>query len=102
MADAPTLLALSDPLHLVLIKTDPAGDKTLLGSHFLEWRSVLTSQTGRLAHSLEINGVGHEAKVPVGILNVKLEVIPRFSQVNGACLFDHLSFKMLEKDIHMY
>lgn len=30
---------------------------------------------------VEINGVGTEAKVPMGILEIKFEIIPRLSQV---------------------
>ncbi len=85
MADSATLLSLSDHIHLVLIKTDPAGDTTLIGSHFLTWRDILSSTTGRLACPVEINGVGAEAKVPMGILEIKLEIIPRLSQVNEHC-----------------
>ena len=82
MADSATLLSLSDNIHLVLIKTDPAGDTSLIGSHFLEWRNVLSSPNGRLACPVEINGVGTEARVPMGILDIKFEIIPRFTQVN--------------------
>ena len=81
MADPATLLSLSDHIHLVLIKTDPAGDTTLIGSHFLTWRDILSSTTGRLTCPVEINGVGAEAKVPMGILEIKFEMIPRLSQV---------------------
>ena len=81
MADSATLLSLSDHIHLVLIKTDPSGDTTLVGSHFLTWRDILSSANGRMACSVEINGVGAEAKVPMGILDIKFEIIPRLSQV---------------------
>jgi len=86
MADTATLLSLSDNIHLVLIKTDPSGDTTLIASHFLAWRDILLSSNGRLTCSVEINGVGAEAKVPMGILEVKFEIIPRFSQVMSFCL----------------
>ena len=86
MADTATLLSLSDNIHLVLIKTDPSGDTTLIASHFLAWRDILSSSNGRLTCSVEINGVGAEAKVPMGILEVKFEIIPRFSQVMLFCL----------------
>ena len=87
MADTATLLSLSDSIHLVLIKTDPSGDTTLIASHFLAWRDILLSSNGHLSCSVEINGVGAEAKVPMGILDVKFEIIPRFSQVMSVCLF---------------
>ena len=87
MADTATLLSLSDSIHLVLVKTDPSGDTTLIASHFLPWRDILLSSNGRLTCSVEINGVGAEAKVPMGILEVKFEIIPRFSQVMSFGLF---------------
>lgn len=81
MADAATLLSISDYIHLVLIKTDPSGDTTLIGSHFLPWRDILSAANGRLTTAVEINGVGAEAKVPMGILEIKFEIIPRLSQI---------------------
>lgn len=81
MADAATLLSISDYIHLVLIKTDPSGDTTLIGSHFLPWRDILAAANGRLTSAVEINGVGAEAKVPMGILEIKFEIIPRLSQI---------------------
>lgn len=81
MADAATLLSISDYIHLVLIKTDPLGDTTLIGSHFLPWRDILSAANGRLTSAVEINGVGAEAKVPMGIVEIKFEIIPRLSQV---------------------
>ena len=86
IADTATLVSLSDNIHLVLIKTDPSGDTILIASHFLAWRDILSSSNGRLTCSVEINGVGAEAKVPMGILEVKFEIIPRFSQVMSFCL----------------
>lgn len=81
MADSATLLSMSDNIHLVLIKMDPSGDTTLIGSHFLAWRDILSSANGRLVCPVEINGVGGEAKVPMGILEIKFEIIPRLTQV---------------------
>ncbi|XP_071495438.1 centrosomal protein of 76 kDa-like [Diadema antillarum] len=81
MADTTTLLSLSNPIHLVLIKTDPTGETTLLSSHYLEWRTVLSTSSGRQSIPLELMGVGAECKVPVGILEVKLELLPRPDQM---------------------
>lgn len=75
------LLASTDKIHIVLIKTDPSGDAHLLGSHFLEWRVILCSPGGRVRNSIELNGVGAEAKVPIGIIDIRMDLIPRLSQV---------------------
>lgn len=79
--DSRTLLPLSSKIHLVLIKTDRNSETHLLGSHYLEWRGILTSSTGQTRSAVEINGVGAESKVPVGIIDVKLDLIPRLPQV---------------------
>ena len=80
--DASMLLASTDKIHIVLIKTDPSGDTHLLGSHFLEWRGILCSPGGRVRNSIELNGVGAEAKVPIGIIDIRMDLIPRLSQVS--------------------
>nr|XP_005996579.2 PREDICTED: centrosomal protein of 76 kDa isoform X1 [Latimeria chalumnae] len=80
MADATTMLSICDPVHMVLIKTDTSSETTLVASHFLEWRSVLSSPDGKTSIAMELLGVGTESKVPVGVLNVKLELYPRLNQ----------------------
>ncbi|XP_060233108.1 centrosomal protein of 76 kDa isoform X3 [Meriones unguiculatus] len=80
MADSTTMLSISDPIHMVLIKTDIFGETTLVASYFLEWRSVLGSETGVTSLTVELMGVGTESKVSVGILNIKLEMYPPLSQ----------------------
>ncbi|XP_072902902.1 centrosomal protein of 76 kDa isoform X1 [Hemitrygon akajei] len=80
MADATTLLSICDPVHMVLIKTDTSSEITLIASHYLEWRSILSSPDGKISMSVELLGVGTESKVPVGILNLKLEIYPHLIQ----------------------
>ncbi|KAM9308041.1 centrosomal protein of 76 kDa isoform 2-T2 [Gastrophryne carolinensis] len=80
MADATTLLSICDPVQMVLIKTDTAGETTLVSSHFMEWRSVLGVERGVTSLAVELHGVGAECKVPVGILNVKLELYPHLQK----------------------
>ncbi|XP_078607268.1 centrosomal protein of 76 kDa-like [Branchiostoma floridae x Branchiostoma japonicum] len=76
MADSTSLLSLCDPVHMVLIKTDVAGDTALLTSHYLEWRHVLSAQDGYTNTAVELMGVGTESKVPVGVLDIRLEILP--------------------------
>ncbi|XP_048219411.1 centrosomal protein of 76 kDa isoform X3 [Perognathus longimembris pacificus] len=80
MADSTTMLSISDPIHMVLIKTDIFGETTLIASYFLEWRSVLGSENGVTSLTVELMGVGTESKVSVGILNMKLEMYPALNQ----------------------
>lgn len=82
MADTETMLALGDPIHLVLTRTDPDGSLTLVGTHFLEWRKVLCNSQGSIKMSIEIMGVGSESKIPAGIIEAKLEIVPRQNRVN--------------------
>ncbi|XP_023669330.1 centrosomal protein of 76 kDa [Paramormyrops kingsleyae] len=79
MADATAMLSICDPVHMVLIKTDPAGETALVSSHFLDWRSILSSPNGKTSLAVELLGVGSECKVPAGVLNVKLELYPPLS-----------------------
>lgn len=58
MADSTTMLSISDPIHMVLIKTDIFGETTLVASYFLEWRSVLGSENGATNLTVELMGVG--------------------------------------------
>ncbi|XP_069778555.1 centrosomal protein of 76 kDa isoform X2 [Narcine bancroftii] len=80
MADATTLLSICDPVHMVLTKTDTSSEITLIASHYLEWRSLLSSPDGKMNMSVELLGVGTESKVPVGVLNLKLEIYPPLMQ----------------------
>lgn len=87
MADSSIMLSMCDPIHMVLIKTDPSGDTALVSSHFLDWRAVLGAPHGRTSIAVELLGVGRECKVPIGVLNVKLELYPP--------LVDHLSVDVI-------
>lgn len=60
MADTTTMLSMSDPIHLVLIRTDTSNETTLVSSYFLDWRTVLVSPTGKTCFSVELLGVGEE------------------------------------------
>lgn len=76
MADGTTMLSICDPVHLVLIKTDTSSETTLVSSHFLDWRTVLSSSSGKRCIAVELMGVGSESRVPAGILTVSLELYP--------------------------
>ena len=58
MADSTTMLSICDPVHLVLIKTDTSSETTLVSSHFLDWRTVLSSFSGKTCIAVELMGVG--------------------------------------------
>lgn len=74
------MLSISDPVHMVLIKTDTFGETTLVASYFLEWRSVLAAENGITNVAVELLGVGTESKVSVGVLNIRLEMYPQLNK----------------------
>ncbi|KAL6054152.1 hypothetical protein STEG23_020658, partial [Scotinomys teguina] len=75
MADSTTMLSISDPIHMVLIKTDIFGETTLVASYFLEWRSVLGSENGVTSLTVELMGVVQHFPITVVVLGRKLWVI---------------------------
>ncbi|KAJ8013424.1 hypothetical protein DPEC_G00053120 [Dallia pectoralis] len=80
MADATVMLSISDPVHLVLIKADTSSETSLVSSHFLDWRTVLSSPSGKTCIAVELLGVGSECKVPAGVLNLSLELYPPLTE----------------------
>ncbi|KAK6186561.1 hypothetical protein SNE40_008576 [Patella caerulea] len=77
MADNTSMLSISDPIHIVLIKTDSTGNTSLVASHYFEWRPVLTSPQNKMKVSIELKGTGIESQVPVGILIIQMELFPK-------------------------
>ena len=68
------LARLSVPMHLVLLRVGADGRETLLSSVIVEWRKAL--HAGKCTLSLELPGIGEQASLPVGVLELKLEVLP--------------------------
>lgn len=81
--DTRNILNISEKINVVVVRTDPTGESSLLGSHYIEWRGILCSSSGRITNSIEVNGVGAESNVPIGILDVRFDLIPRLTQVFG-------------------
>ncbi|XP_051921542.1 centrosomal protein of 76 kDa isoform X2 [Hippocampus zosterae] len=84
MADATNMLSICDPVHLVLIKTDTAGETALVSSYFLDWRTVLSSPSGKTCLAVELMGVGSESKLPAGLLTISLELYPPLTDTLSA------------------
>lgn len=77
MADNTTMLSICDLVHVAIIKTEPSGETSLVSSHYLDWRTVLAAPSSRCSIAVELMGIGSESKVPVGVLETKLEIIPK-------------------------
>lgn len=79
--DTRNLLTVNNKIHVVVIRTDPLGESYLVGSHYIEWRGILCNSSSRIQNSIEVNGIGAESNVPIGILDVKMNLIPKLTQV---------------------
>lgn len=68
-------------LHFVLLRTQKGAidsQMELVASHILEWRRLFASTTGGATVAVELLGTGEAAKVrvPVGVLDLRLELVP--------------------------
>ena len=70
-------LSLGNPIHLVLTRTLSNSSTETVGTSRVEWRSVLTERSGSTLTSVELTGVGSQASIPAGIIDIKLELLPR-------------------------
>eukprot|EP01064_Diplonema_japonicum_P012191 TRINITY_DN1964_c0_g2_i1.p1 TRINITY_DN1964_c0_g2~~TRINITY_DN1964_c0_g2_i1.p1 ORF type:complete len:667 (+),score=167.76 TRINITY_DN1964_c0_g2_i1:87-2003(+) len=69
------LLKLDTPLQIVLTRTDTSRRTTRhVGENVTEWRNVL--KTGAVNMSVELGGGMQGLKVPVGVLELQLELLP--------------------------
>ena len=80
MADSATLLSICDQIHLVMIRTDSNQETHLISSNFLEWRTILTFPGQKQNIAIELMGTGAESKVPAGLLNVCLQLVPTLEE----------------------
>jgi centrosomal protein CEP76 len=76
MADSTTLLSIFDPIHIVMTRVDVNQEMHLISSQFLEWRSVLTAPNSKQNMTIEMMSTGSESKIPAGLLNVCLQIVP--------------------------
>jgi centrosomal protein CEP76 len=76
MADSAVMLSICDPIHIVMVRTDINQETHLVSSHFLEWRTCLTMPNNKQNISIELMGTGAESKIPAGLLNICLQLVP--------------------------
>ena len=72
-------LSIADPIELVLTKSNERGEGELVGVCSVPWRQLLTESSGRGSVTAEVGGVCSEAKITAGLLDVKLEIVPKSS-----------------------
>lgn len=69
-------LSLADPIQIALTTTNHRGELDLVGTYELEWRRLLCEPGGRFPITVELSGVGPEAKITPGILDLRLDLVP--------------------------
>eukprot|EP01006_Ploeotia_vitrea_P034444 TRINITY_DN65753_c7_g1_i2.p1 TRINITY_DN65753_c7_g1~~TRINITY_DN65753_c7_g1_i2.p1 ORF type:complete len:530 (+),score=268.68 TRINITY_DN65753_c7_g1_i2:743-2332(+) len=74
MVQLDELLEDDEPVHLLLVRTDGLGVVSVVAAHQLEWRKVIVH--GRLAVQVELIGGENDLRVPVGMLDLDLEIVP--------------------------
>ena len=82
-------LSISEPICLVITRTNERGERDLLGTHSLDWRPVLTEERGKTTTTGELSGVGSEAKISPGLLELRLEVFPKAPPLQSVFLSAH-------------
>lgn len=70
-------LSISDPVQIALTTTNHRGEVDLVGTCDLEWRRVLCEVSGRFPLTVELRGVGAEAKITPGILDLRIDTVPQ-------------------------
>ena len=74
-------LSIADPIELVLTRSNERGEGELVGVCSVQWRQLLTESSGRGNVTAEVGEVCSEAKITAGLLDVKLEIVPKSSEV---------------------
>ncbi|KAF0975031.1 hypothetical protein FDP41_005784 [Naegleria fowleri] len=70
------LLQINNPIDIIVLTVDNEGRTKYIGGHRLEWRRVL--KKGVILMTVELGGgSGIESKVSKGVLEIRLELLPR-------------------------
>ena len=73
-------LRISERVQLTLTRTNSRGEVDLVGTCALAWRQVLCEDSGQISLSMELSGVGPEAKISPGILDIQVCLWPHLSE----------------------
>ena len=73
LASLPSLVTLSCPLHLALVRQDARGHLSLVATADVEWRRALVHGSVSLSVSLYSD---EDSTRPVGILHLSLDIVP--------------------------
>jgi centrosomal protein CEP76 len=90
------LAELNAPLHLLVTRESSLGTTSLVSSVMVEWRKVLVH--GRLSLNVELRG-GDELAIPVGLLEMDLELLPLKMPPNPRELPVFVEYSALQKQL---
>ena len=82
---------MSDPIHVVILRTDATHQSKVVGSASVEWRKVL--QNGNLSAAVEIKDVLNR-DVSAGVLDIHVQLLP--IQTYGFMSFDEIHSQVFE------
>jgi centrosomal protein CEP76 len=88
--DDASLLQLNEQIHIIVIKQDDEGRCSYIGGNSLEWRKVL--KKGVIILAVELGG-GIDIKVPRGVIEIRLELLPRPSPIPEQEITNQLSIE---------
>ncbi|PAA62584.1 hypothetical protein BOX15_Mlig033726g2 [Macrostomum lignano] len=91
-----SLLGLSDPLHLVLLRHDSGEHRQLVSSTEFDWRPLLCEASLAMRRSVRLNGVGAEAQVSAGLLDVTARLL-----YSGTRQIDRFSSDLVQQQLAM-
>eukprot|EP01083_Nonionella_stella_P047679 127625_1 len=74
MATPHRLSRIKEQIQIIVLRTEPDGEVNVMSSQQLEWRRVLSQV--RWLSSIELQSYGGGERVPVGLLDVELELLP--------------------------
>jgi centrosomal protein CEP76 len=63
-----------------MIRTNLNDENQLISSNYIEWRNVLSLKNNKQLISIEMMGTGSEAKIPAGILNICIQLMPSLNE----------------------
>ncbi|CAG7787087.1 unnamed protein product [Allacma fusca] len=81
------LLAKYEPIHIILLQETATGERKLLSSCLVDWRSQLMSDKPSQKIPVTLMGIGPEFQVPVGILNSRMAIVPSLEEILSASTY---------------
>eukprot|EP01060_Flectonema_neradi_P033526 TRINITY_DN5650_c0_g2_i1.p1 TRINITY_DN5650_c0_g2~~TRINITY_DN5650_c0_g2_i1.p1 ORF type:complete len:652 (+),score=93.64 TRINITY_DN5650_c0_g2_i1:89-2044(+) len=76
------LMKLNQKIHIVLLRyNSQRDDYKVIGENQIEWRNCLKS--GSVSLSVEMGGGNHGLRIPIGVMELQLEILPYHTAIGG-------------------